>query len=173
MDKLRYLRTRDAIWRETNQIREDLHLAIRGAYDEKALILQRLTGLALLPVSWFEPPEGVRIRSGAPVFQVHALREARRLREDGRVLNQVFLTILQTETLEHEGRQYKIRCGSTLILDLDEARVTYAIRKGLRDQERMRRTIAFQEMRAETAPLAATYFGEGNEPFAALHRLGA
>ena len=68
------------------------------------------------------------------------------------MLNQVFVTILQKETLEHEGQMHTIRCGSTLVIDLDEARVTYVIGKGLHDSERLQRTIAFKEGRAGGAP---------------------
>jgi hypothetical protein len=107
------------------------------------------------------------------VFSVRALREARRQKEDGRALNQVFITILQKETVEHGGQAHTIRCGSTLVIDLDEARVTYVVRKGLHDQKRLLRTISFRESQADSALLAATYFGEGNEPFAALHHAGA
>jgi hypothetical protein len=107
------------------------------------------------------------------VFSVDAFREARRLRDDGRVLNQVFITILQKQTVEHEGREHSIRSGSTLVLDLDKAGVTYVIRKGLQDQARLLRTIAFKENGTSHASLAATYFGESREPFAALHGAGA
>ena len=66
-----------------------------------------------------------------------------------------------------------IPCGSTLVIDLDEVRVTYVISKRLDDRKRLDRTIQFKENLAETASLAATYIGESQEPFAALHRLGA
>src|SRR5262249_22714121 len=144
IDKLRYKNGRREIWTRTRQIRMDLHKAIQDVM-EKTDILQRLTGLALTTV---DLPEGVRLsRDGMPVFAVQALREARRQRDDGRVLNQVFITILQKETLEHQGRKHVVRCGSTLILDLDQLRVTYVVRKGLRDKERLARTIAFKEAR--------------------------
>lgn len=170
VDKLRYLRNRREIWTETRQIRIELHDAILE-YVEKAEILQRMAGLALTE---YQVPEGVRVhRDGVPVFSVRSLREARRLRDDGRALNQVFITILQKETLEHESQLHTIRCGSTFVLDLDELRVTYVIGKGLHDRERLLRTIAFKESQAESASLAATYFGSGNEPFAALHRTGS
>jgi hypothetical protein len=137
---------------------------------EKAEILQNLTGLAL---TGYQAPEGVRVHpDGSPVFTVQALREARRQQEDGRVLNQVFITILQKVRMEHQDQTHTIRSGSTLVLDLDEARVTYVIKKGLRDKERLARTIAFKESHT-TASLATTYFGDSGEPFAALHHLGA
>jgi hypothetical protein len=170
VDKLRYKRDRRAIWEETRQIRIDLHRAIRDEVEQTEL-LQRLTGLALAE---YQAPEGVRVHSdGRPVFAVQALREARRLRDDGRVLNQVFVTVLQKEIVEYQGRMHTIRCGSTAVLDLDEGRVTYVIGKGLRDKERLMRTIEFEESQADRASLAGTYFGESREPFAALHSAGA
>jgi hypothetical protein len=75
--------------------------------------------------------------------------------------------------MEHEGQMHTIRCGSVLVLDLDEQRVSYVIRKGLNDQERLLRTIKFKESQASTASLGFTYFGASNEPFAALHSMGA
>ena len=170
VDKLRYEKDRRSIWTKTRQIRRELHDVIADQV-AKAEILERLTGLALTE---YQAPEGVSVRrDGIPKFSVHALREARRLQGDGRALNQVFITILQKETMEHEGEPHTLRCGSTLVLDLDEARVTYVIGKGLRDHQRLLRTIKFRESLADSASLAATYFGESNEPFAALHRLGA
>ena len=101
-----------------------------------------------------------------------SLREARRMREDGRALNQAFITLVQTVQVEIEGQLHTVRCGSTLILDLDDASVTYVVRKGLGDMERMKRTVDFRE-RVSTAALASTYFGMSDEPFAALHTMGA
>lgn len=169
IDKLRYTQDRRAIWQKTRDIRRDLHDFIRNVA-AKAELLQKLTGLALTD---YQPPEGVRVRGGLPVFQVHALREARRQQEDGRALNQVFMTILQKQVLEHQGHEYEIRCGSTLVLDLDEMRVTYVIRKGLSDEARLLRTIAFKESQASRESLSMTYFKTQGEPFAALHKLGA
>lgn len=170
VEKLRYVRDRREIWRATSDIRRRLHGAIRDQVT-KAELLQRITGLALAE---YQAPPTVKVKhNGMPVFQVHALREARRLKEDGRVLNQVFITILQKELAEVDGGVYPIRCGSTLVLDLDELRVTYVVRKGLHDQKRWLRTIAFLERQATSGALAATYFGPETEPFAALHRSGA
>lgn len=168
VDKLRYLKTRYEIWDRTRFIKIDLHKAIRNQVI-KAKILQRLTGLALDP---FETPANVKRRDGAPVFSVQAIREARRQRGDGRVLNQVFITLLQKEIMIQDGQEHTIRCGSVLVWDLDEERVTYVIRKGLHDQERLLRTLEFQE-RQSTASLAATYLMGTREPFAALHSVGA
>lgn len=170
IDALRYKKDRWGIWAETKRIRAELHDAIPNAV-RAADALQHLTGLALSDD--FPVPEGVKVRrDGAPVFSVQAMREARRVREDGRPLNQVFITLLQTETLEYEEKVQTVRCGSTLVLDLDEPRVTYVVRKGLRDIKRLKRTIEFQEKLADQTALAGTYFGMDEEPFAALHVAG-
>jgi hypothetical protein len=169
VDKLRYLSSRQAIWSMSRRIQADLHAAIRNQV-VKAKILQTLTGLAL---SGFSPPPGVKLSGGAPVFFVKSIREARRQRGDGRALNQVFITLVQTETMQHNGQTHSIRCGSVLVIDLDEERVTYVIRKGLHDQERLLRTIEFEESRSLTASLGSTYFVGIREPFAALHSSGA
>lgn len=169
VDKLRYLSSRQAIWSMSRGIQADLHTVIQNEVI-KAKILQTLTGLAL---SGFSPPPGVKLSGGAPVFFVKSIREARRQRGDGRALNQVFVTLVQTETMEHDGQTHSIRCGSVLVIDLDEERVTYVIRKGLHDQERLLRTIEFEESRSLTASLGSTYFVGMREPFAALHSSGA
>lgn len=170
IDKVRYTQDRRDIWQKTRDIRRELHEFIKGVAP-KAELFQKLTGLAL---TGYQAPEGVRVRSdGSPVFQVHALREARRQQEDGRALNQVFMTILQNQVLEHEGQEYTIRCGSTLVLDLDEMQVTYVIRKGLSGQERRWRTNATMESQSSSESLSMTYFETQSEPFAALHKVGA
>lgn len=166
---LRYKRTRTEIWEETRRIRAALHSAIQG-YAPKAELLQGMTSLAL---TRHAAPPGVKVRrDGQPVFSVNAFRESRRQQGNGRALDQVFITLLQTERVEVEDHLHAIRCGSTLVIDLDEPRVTYVIGKGLGDRRRIERTIAFKEGASE-ASLAATYFGESDEPFAALHRAGA
>jgi hypothetical protein len=170
VDALRYKRDRREHWESVRDIRIRLHDAIKD-YVEKAEVLQKLTGLALTDDG---PLVGVKLhRDGAPVFTVQAVREARRLQDDGRALNQVFITLLQKEELDQDGQRHVIRCGSTLVFDLDTARVTCVIRKGLRDMERLKRTIRFNEERAASTSLAATYFGQNREPFAALHSSGA
>jgi hypothetical protein len=169
VDQLRYLKNRREIWNQTRSIRKEVHTAIVNEIG-KAKVLAKLTGLALVE---YQAPESVRVhRDGVPVFVVQAFRQARRVRDDGRALNQVFVTILQKEILEHAGELHTIRCGSTLVIDLEEMKVSYVIRKGLGDKDRLMRIIKFQEA-DDTASLAATYFGASDEPFAALHNAGA
>ena len=170
INDLRYLKTRGEVWTKTQGIRAELHERIKN-YLPKAQLFESLTGLALSPIS---PPPGVRLnRAGSPSFQLQSLREARRQTDDGRVLNQVFITLLQEQTVEMDGQQHQIRCGSTLVIDLDGPVVRYVVKKGLNDVERIKRVAAFRQQMASAAALAATYFRDSDEPFAALHRTGA
>jgi hypothetical protein len=168
VDKLRSQKGRQAIHDESQRISSDVHEIIRR-YVDKASAMQELTGLAL---HGYKPTVGVKLdQNGEPKFEIHAFREARREREDGRVLNQAFITLLQHHQVEFEGEKFSMKCGCTLVLDLDEAQVSYVIRKGPNDQDRMRRTRKF--MATTFMPsLAETYFGP-RETFAALHSEGA
>ena len=170
IDLLRYKINREDIWKEMRGIRIHLHREIRNQL-MKAEVLERITGLALTP---YDAPDGVKFRrDGEPLFWVHSVREARRQVEDGRVLNQVFITILQKETVIDDvtNEEHTIRCGSTLVIDLDKGRVRYVVRKGLRDSERLKRTLKFLEEGGAfaAAPTGVTYLGESDEVFASLH----
>ncbi|MBL0176904.1 MAG: hypothetical protein IPP94_16865 [Ignavibacteria bacterium] len=167
VDTLRYAKSREEIWTKSAEIRKKIHGTIASEI-RKAEVLQRMTGLALAE---YQAPPGVRVRrDGVPSFQIHGFREARRLREDGRILNQVFITILQKVTVEHDGELHEVRCGSSIVMDLDDMSITYAIRKGLNDHPRLMRSIEYAESGQMAAALGSTYFGAGREPFAALHR---
>lgn len=169
VDQLRYLKDRGQIWVQTRSIKKAIHDVISD-YVPKAEMIAKLTGLALAEYS--APPNVKVRRDQVPVFSVHAFRQARRVRDDGQALNQVFITLLQKEIVEHGGETHTIRCGSTLVIDLEEMKVSCVIRKALGDQDRLLRIIKFKEA-DDTASLAATYFGGSEEPFAALHVSGA
>ena len=169
IDRLRYETRRHEIWKHTRQLRESIHTRIKAATD-KQIMLERLTGLALK----YEPPPGVKVRhDGMPVFSIRSLREARRERDDGVVLNQVFITILQKLSVEGASGLHEIRCGSTMVVDLNKNKITYVVAKGIDDVRRIDRIVKFKERLAEVASLAETYFGPNPEPFAALHLTGA
>ena len=170
IDELRYLQTRKGIWKKTRELRQRIHVEIKQAVD-KQVLLQKLTGLVL---EAYDVPPGIKVkRDGAPVFSVYSLREARRERDDGVVLNQVFITLLQKLTVEGEGGPQVIRCGSTLVADLNKNKITYAIAKRIDDTERIKEIVKFKERQADVTSLAETYFGANPEPFAALHLTGA
>ena len=91
--------------------------------------------------------------------------------DDGRLLNQVFVTLLQDLVLEHDGEPIQMRCGSTLVIDLGTLSVSYVVRKPLEDRRRIRRTLEYRSRGDGYAPegAALTYFGSDREVFARLH----
>lgn len=168
VNELRYANSREEQWLRTWIIRKKLHELLTQVLP-KAQLMQQITGLNLTGTKL---AQGVRRKaSGKPVFSVYGFREARRVRDDGRALNQVFITLLQKQACSVNDQVLELRCGSTVVVDLDEPRITYVIRKGLNDKARIERTLRFEEQASKH--LAATYFGGRAEPFAALHHLGA
>ena len=180
IDDLRGLQNREEIWRKTRKAREKLHGAIRQGF-RKVPALQTAAGLALskdFDDKRIEPFVLNRSPDGSPAFAVSALREARRRRDDGTVLNQAFITLVQTAHLKGDKKGPRIRSGCTLVVYLDklhhgdrESPVMYVIRKNLFHEDRIKRIASF--LGEKRASLAATYFEASDEPFAALHGLGA
>jgi hypothetical protein len=170
IDQVRYLQNRKDIWEKTRILRGSIHIRIEQAANKQSL-LQRLTGLAFRE---YRSPKGVSVRpDGTPVFSIDSLREARRERDDGIVCNQVFFTILQRLKVDGDGTTHDIRCGCTLVVDLNANRISYVIAKRPQDQDRIKRIIDYKEGRFGPSSLAATYFGPSRETFATLHLTGA
>ena len=147
VDTLRYCQDRKSIWDRTRQMRLYLH----GRLSKQGEETERITGLEL----------------SAP-FQVSSFREARRARDNGRVLNQVFVTLQQNVRFNDQD----VPCGCTLVVDLDEPKVTYVIRKD-RSRARLERVAQHRFERPTALSLAGTYLSAVSEPFAALHGAGA
>ncbi|MBX3297675.1 MAG: hypothetical protein KF762_18400 [Acidobacteria bacterium] len=117
-----------------------------------------------------------------PTFQIHSLRPARRIGPDGRTLNQLIMSIVQTRDVpipdqasnaKSKPRTVKFRGGSTLILDLATMRLEYAITKRIDDESRLNRLLTYQNELEMGGSLRATYFkdlDDMREPFAVLHR---
>lgn len=119
--------------------------------------------------------------SSLPAFQIHSLRPARRIGPDGKTLNQLVMSIVQTREVPvaeaGSGRRrrgtVKFRGGSTLILDLDTMTLQYAITKKIDDESRLKRLLDYRKGIEMEGSLRAIYFkGLENmsEPFAMLHR---
>lgn len=119
--------------------------------------------------------------SELPAFQIHSLRPARRVGPDGKSLNQLIMSIVQTRELAiqdvNTGKRskgtLKFRGGSTLILDLDTMTLQYAITKKVDDEARLRRFLDYRGELEMEGSLRATYFKgleDMREPFAMLHR---
>lgn len=178
VERLRYLRDRREIWDATR--------AIRGALHDN--ICNYLTGLSKRKVALLEDLIGLKNLAGtapkakgkaAEKFYVDAFRESRREGDDGRALNQVFITLLRTGFANpvaggrgKKKKPYEYRAGCTFVVDLEKEVVRYVIRKGAPRGDRLTEALKFQT-KAEQYSLAATYFGGGRENFARLHGMGA
>jgi len=159
---------------------------------------EKTTGLYLLESALKrEAVKGLNGRGGKYTFEVHSLRAARRVGPDGNSLDQVIISITQKRTLpvdknidydkfsrmskEEKAKipQIKFRGGCTLILNLKDLSLRYAIVKDLGDKvdhngayvaenERLKRQRGY---RTGGGSRRATYFGKQaqNEPFALLH----
>jgi hypothetical protein len=164
-------RDRKVRWEKTRRQRRSLHQYLQDKFvsDFNDPLLQELTGLDF----------GItKEQSGADVvrFEVHAMWPVQRQRQDGSVLNQVILSILQHKPLQGP-RSREIWGGCTIIVDLgrekDEESIRYVIRKPLYYPDfKGSRIERAQKWAADPAmmPLASTYgMADDNEPFAMLH----
>ncbi|MEQ1607276.1 MAG: hypothetical protein ABL999_20640 [Pyrinomonadaceae bacterium] len=176
---------------------------------EDVMQFEAITGLHLLySLETHEPVNGLEfIESGGPqgfsgkyVFEVHSLRGARRVGPDGNTLNQVVISITQhriipydktlkwdllTEEQKKEEPSFKFRGGCTLILDLQDLSLRYAIVKNIADKVLFDKNLFIENERltrqrnyrtgVDGTAMRATYLGTSDnvnneEPFALLHR---
>ena len=119
-------------------------------------------------------------------FEVHSVRGARRIAPDGRALNQVIISITQKRmvpSVKPGEPDFRFRGGCTLILDLQDLTLEYAIVKTIGDKvdaagkveenARLQRQRKYRQS-GERMSLRETYFGASGqdgveEPFALLH----
>jgi hypothetical protein len=168
LDRLRRMKSREEIWRETKKIQAFLHETIPVEVEQTGPIA-RLLGLG----GREDDLGGFRIAGDVErKFRVFGFRESRRQKDDGRAVEQVFISLVRKYGVIAPGESeasFVVRVGSTIVFDLTENRIAYIIRKGLGGPTRLRRRAAFEEGRAGAASLAAAYFHDSDEPFAALH----
>lgn len=112
-------------------------------------------------------------------FEVHSFRGAQRVGPDGNAVNQVIISLTQKRTVPLEptnqnDETFEFRGGCTLILDLQNLKLKYVVKKLIDDSdERLTRQRAYR-MGEGSSSLRATYFGKPGsnaevEPFALLH----
>ncbi|WP_293904743.1 hypothetical protein [Phenylobacterium sp.] len=130
-------------------------------------------------------------RTGLPAVEVHSVRVARRAGPDGQDLRQLVIEVtqrrrafldpdVQAQADRGEARtdptdmDFEFRGGCTMLVDLRDWTIRYAIRKNIMDDGRLQTQRDFRSGATEDA-LRALYFGDqanrpGAEPFAMLHR---
>ena len=145
---------------------------------------ERMLGVKLLDTSL--KTVHVSDRTKRPAVEVHSVRTTRRGGPDGQDLRQLVIEIAQTRrgfldpavqaaqdagTGEPLDGDFKFRGGATLIVDLRDGLIRYAIRKSIDDDARLQAQRDFIKGAAESDKFAV-YFGAGagQEPFAMLHR---
>ena len=106
-------------------------------------------------------------------FEVHTARFALRTGPDGNIDSQIVVGLLQSasELIDADNPaagSMPFEGGCSIVADLLACNVRYCIRKNLASRTRLSRQREFQEVRL--ASPRSTYFGQQNEPFAALHR---
>ncbi len=121
--------------------------------------------------------EFLGVDPGLP-FEVHTARVAHRAGPDGGVTPQLILGLLQATSIPADGKDpsgppMPFEGGCTIVADLRDLAVRYCVRKRLTSPTRRERQQAFAVTAFDS--LRATYLGaeplgEGDEPFAALHR---
>jgi hypothetical protein len=112
-----------------------------------------------------------------PKFEVHSVRPASRVLDDGSVRKELIIVITQKRKIgmkaERTARQFEIRGGATLIVDIasDAAPIRYAVLKQIDAAAHRQSLLEFQTNRAGSS--YELYFGgQGagrKEPFAFLH----
>ncbi len=102
-------------------------------------------------------------------FEVHSVRPVRRVDPDGQ--QRLDLVVEITQSWVPEGGE-KYRGGSTLIIDLEQSRIRYVVRKRVGHAQRISSQQGFRMALADTS-IRSNYYDDithGREPFAMLHR---
>lgn len=131
-------------------------------------------------------PRTILRARGRPTLEVHSVRPTRRVGSSGNAINHLVIEITQwrqgfwdseeqrrrdgaTKCNTNAPSNFKFRGGCTLLVDLETRQVRYCISKSILDERRLE---AQRRFLSEPPGLSlwGTYFDEGAEPFALLHR---
>ena len=102
-------------------------------------------------------------------FEIHSVRPVRRVGPDEQQRLDLVVEITQSWTSE-DGDKY--RGGSTLIIDLEQNRIRYVVRKRVGHADRISKQQGFRMALADSS-IRSNYYDDisrGREPFAMLHR---
>lgn len=152
--------------------------------DDRTMAWERLLGLRL----GADAPATIERsdKTGHPKVEVHSVRIARRAGPDGEDVRQLVIEVTQQRRAFYKSEDqakadrgegdpqafdFMFRGGATLLVDLRDGRVRYAVRKRIDDDRRLRTQADYLQARA-AASMGQTYFGAADsaEPFAMMHR---
>ena len=117
-------------------------------------------------------PKGVALREdGTPLLEIHSVRPARRISSRSQQMTDLVVEAVQRfrVTDPDTGEKTTHRGGCTLLIDLQNERIRYAIRKRVGSASRVQAEQQFLRMAAEGSQSYFDPAGE-REPFAMLHR---
>ncbi|UVT18588.1 MAG: hypothetical protein H8K03_12205 [Nitrospira sp.] len=192
VSKSLYFQNREEAYYELKKAQKDLHEEIKknllnGGHPEIRESFEDITGIN---ISEETEVEGVTYdRSGMGKFEVHSIRPALRVSPDGVIIKQVIITITQRRKVSlvstggETNTTFIFRGGTTLILDLEDLTIRYAITRPIWDDARLERVKRYRGAKVERQmSLREMYFGRGPsdsqeadevygayEPFAFLH----
>lgn len=117
-------------------------------------------------------PADVKVdKDGKPVLQIHGVRPARRVGSRNQQITDLVVEAVQQCIVKDPdtGQPVTHRGGCTLLIDMQQHRIRYAIRKRVGSENRM---AAEREFLRAAAAGSQSYFdaGPNREPFAMLHR---
>src|SRR6185369_5749493 len=116
------------------------------------------------------PKEVKQHKDGLPVILINSVRPARRVSTRGQQSVDVVVELIQKHyALDPEtGKTNTHRGGCTVLIDMEQQNVRYAIRKRVGNESRVAEQQAFLRMAEEGN---SPYFEDGDdEPFAMVHR---
>jgi len=126
-------------------------------------------GFYILPEK--DMPKEVKMKDGKPVLQIHGVRPARRINSRNQQSRDLVVEAVQQfiATDPKTGENMTHRGGCTLLIDLQNHRIRYAIRKRVGNATRI--ACERQFLRAAAEDSQGYFENEANrEPFALLHR---
>jgi hypothetical protein len=115
-------------------------------------------------------PEGISCdkKTHRPKLQIHSVRPARRINSRGQQLMDLVVEATQRyEVPNQSGEITTYRGGFTLLIDVENARIRYVVRKRVDNIQRMR---AEDEFRSNAFAAQSYFEGDDREPFAMMHR---
>jgi hypothetical protein len=104
-------------------------------------------------------------------FEIHSVRPARRVGPDGQQKLDLVVEITQSWSPANANGD-KYRGGSTVIVDLEQKRIKYVVRKRVGHAQRISTQQGFRMSLADSS-IRSNYYDDiarGREPFAMLHR---
>ncbi|MBL7881478.1 MAG: hypothetical protein JNN23_16725, partial [Chryseobacterium gambrini] len=140
-DKPNAFKNRDEYYKEHRSFRQILHQRLFDKFDN-SLEFEELTGLVFNSSEFLKMNIEPSSNSNFPKYFVQSLAFNRRVDFNGKINNQAVISIVQKrkeKVFIEEGIEEEITFngGVTLIFDLDSTQLLYAIKKDIRDEERL------------------------------------